>query len=351
MELVGELFLTASVALFLSFLVAKLVAMAMAVGDSDHKPPTVPDDGVAVAEVRYEESLRVRGSESERRVEFAKEAVEEVERLGEESVEEVQQPQEEGFGEQWETVGSPVEMKSEGEEKSLVEKALDFDARGGDEAGADDDSAEEETGTQSAADEAVTLQTEEVKLEKRESEGKDEKNEVESHNFGEEDDWEGIERNELESDFAAAVKFAESGAVDGGGPAVLGSDVQMELYGLRKVATKGTCRETQPPAPDPSARAKWDSWQRLGNMTPEMAMEQYITILSENVPGWMEDQVAGQIGKLPAAEEMPQTVAPVSSALLQPQPNIANERQSELKSGAERDDFTGVSDFENRATG
>lgn len=27
-------------------------------------------------------------------------------------------------------------------------------------------------------------------------------------------------------------------------------------------------------------------------MTPEMAMEQYVTILSENVPGWMEDQVA-----------------------------------------------------------
>lgn len=257
MELLGELFLTASVALFLSFLVAKLVTMAMAVGDSDHKPATVPDDGVAVAEVWYEESLRVRGTESERRVEFAEEAVEKVERLGEETVEEVQQRQEEGFGEQWETVGSPVEMKSDGEEKSLVEKALDFDARGGDEAGADDYSAEEETGAQSAADDAVTLQTEEVKLEKRESEGKDEKNEVESHNFGEEDDWEGIERNELESDFAAAVKFAESGAVDGGGPAVLGSDVQMELYGLRKVATVGTCHETQPPAPDPSARAKW----------------------------------------------------------------------------------------------
>lgn len=27
-------------------------------------------------------------------------------------------------------------------------------------------------------------------------------------------------------------------------------------------------------------------------MTPEMAMEQYVTILSENVPGWMDDHVA-----------------------------------------------------------
>ena len=35
-----------------------------------------------------------------------------------------------------------------------------------------------------------------------------------------------------------------------------------------------------------------NAWQGLGNLSPEMAMEQYITILSEKVPGWMEDHFA-----------------------------------------------------------
>lgn len=33
-----------------------------------------------------------------------------------------------------------------------------------------------------------------------------------------------------------------------------------------------------------------NAWQQLGEMTPEMAMEQYIWLLSEKIPGWMRDQ-------------------------------------------------------------
>ncbi|XP_024027366.1 acyl-CoA-binding domain-containing protein 3 [Morus notabilis] len=359
MELVGELFLTASLAVLLSFLVAKLVAMAMAVGDSDNKPLRVSDEGVVETEVRYEESLRVRSAESERRVEFVEEAVEKVDRLGGEILEELQHSQVEGFEGQPETVGSPGERTSEGEERSLDERALDFNAKGVDEAGADDDSAEEgsenrgveETSAKSAANDVVSLQTEEVRVVRSELEEKDEVNEVESHNIGDEDDWEGIDRNELENDFAAAVKFAEAEAKDGGRPAVLGSHVQMELFGLRKVATEGPCHEPQPPALDLSARGKWNAWQRQGKMTPEMAMEQYVTILSENVPGWMDDHFAGESREKPSEEEMAGTAAPVSGTLLHAQPNIASERESKLKFGAEKDDFTGASDLENRPTG
>lgn len=39
-------------------------------------------------------------------------------------------------------------------------------------------------------------------------------------------------------------------------------------------------------------RCARNAWQRLGNMNPEMAMEQYITILSDNIPGWMEGHLA-----------------------------------------------------------
>ncbi|KAM7279077.1 hypothetical protein ACFE04_006211 [Oxalis oulophora] len=69
----------------------------------------------------------------------------------------------------------------------------------------------------------------------------------------EDDDWEGIERSDLENTFAAAAKFVNSG----GDLVTVGSDVQMELYGLHKVATEGPCRESQPMALMMSARAKW----------------------------------------------------------------------------------------------
>ncbi|EXB28747.1 hypothetical protein L484_009433 [Morus notabilis] len=36
-----------------------------------------------------------------------------------------------------------------------------------------------------------------------------------------------------------------------------------------------------------------NAWQQLGEMTPEMAMEQYIWLLSEKIPGWMRDRFRG----------------------------------------------------------
>lgn len=36
-------------------------------------------------------------------------------------------------------------------------------------------------------------------------------------------------------------------------------------------------------------RCARNAWQKLGNMSPEEAMEQYVTLLSDRVPGWMEE--------------------------------------------------------------
>ncbi|KAI7742113.1 hypothetical protein M8C21_007254 [Ambrosia artemisiifolia] len=99
------------------------------------------------------------------------------------------------------------------------------------------------------------------------------------------DDWEGIERSDLEKVFAMA---AEYGKLDDKLLQSLGNDVQMQLYALYKVATEGPCREAQPMALKVSARAKWNSWQKLGDMTPDVAMEKYIALLSELVPGWTQ---------------------------------------------------------------
>ncbi|KAI3491382.1 hypothetical protein L1887_44310 [Cichorium endivia] len=96
------------------------------------------------------------------------------------------------------------------------------------------------------------------------------------------DDWEGVERSDLEKMFAMAADYGKEEAH----LQSLGNETQMQLYGLHKVATEGPCHEAQPMALKLSARSKWNAWQKLGNMDPDVAMEQYITLLSEKVPGW-----------------------------------------------------------------
>nr|XP_027091178.1 acyl-CoA-binding domain-containing protein 3-like [Coffea arabica] len=107
------------------------------------------------------------------------------------------------------------------------------------------------------------------------------------------DDWEGIERSELEKVFAEAVNYVEYGAKRKDEQLVsLGSDVLVQLYALHKLALEGPCHDPQPMALMFSARAKWNAWQQLGNMRPEVAMEEYIKILSDNNPGWMQHSSA-----------------------------------------------------------
>jgi hypothetical protein len=74
--------------------------------------------------------------------------------------------------------------------------------------------------------------------------------------FDLEDDWEGIERTELEKVFGAAVAFVGS-SYNAGLVSSIGSDAKMRMYGLHKIATQGPCREAQPMAFKLSSRAKW----------------------------------------------------------------------------------------------
>ncbi|KAK9163719.1 hypothetical protein Syun_004621 [Stephania yunnanensis] len=102
-------------------------------------------------------------------------------------------------------------------------------------------------------------------------------------NDDDDDGWEGIERSGIEKRFDAAVKFVEDNSdclskLDG--------NARMQLYALCKAAIEGPCYEPPPMALMVSARAKWNAWRKLGNMSPAVAMEQYIFILSEGIPGW-----------------------------------------------------------------
>lgn len=97
-------------------------------------------------------------------------------------------------------------------------------------------------------------------------------------------DWEGIDGNELDQAFVMAASFVEKMAFD---PSfTVSSNLQLQLYGLYKQATEGVCTASLPRAYKLTARAKWHAWKKLGNISPEEAMQQYISLLSELCPDW-----------------------------------------------------------------
>ncbi|XVE58338.1 hypothetical protein DITRI_Ditri04bG0162100 [Diplodiscus trichospermus] len=99
------------------------------------------------------------------------------------------------------------------------------------------------------------------------------------------DDWEGVESTELDEEFSAATAFVAAAAADRLSQKV-SNEVQLQLYGLYKIATEGPCTAPQPSALKMAARAKWQAWHKLGAMPPEEAMQKYIDIVTELYPTW-----------------------------------------------------------------
>ncbi|XP_073031955.1 acyl-CoA-binding domain-containing protein 1-like [Primulina eburnea] len=110
------------------------------------------------------------------------------------------------------------------------------------------------------------------------------------------DDWEGVESTELDETFSAATAFVATMAVDRAALKV-SNEVQLQLYGLYKIATEGPCSAPQPSALKMTARAKWQAWQKLGAMPPEEAMEKYIVIVNELYPSWAAGSATKRIDK------------------------------------------------------
>uniref|UniRef100_A0A2P2JCD0 Acyl-CoA binding protein 3B n=1 Tax=Rhizophora mucronata TaxID=61149 RepID=A0A2P2JCD0_RHIMU len=288
MELAQELMMTAVVAVLVSFLIAKLVSMVMAGDSSRDSKLTTSDrnfdrdtnDEVDMEELRFRERLQIRGFSGEKWTEAVGEAaatrkvdvfvgeagrvdgsgksvnrgvVAEIEcsQLADDSVEK-------GLKEEGEEQNKSLgEMLAKKEEVSDNEERVD--SKEGKEVNLEQlqpicvDLAGESSG--------VVEQSEEISI--VESELKEHVDEKKIEIESEEDDWEGIERSELEKSFAKAAKFVESGDLDGR-LSRLGSDVLIKLYGLHKLVTEGPCREQPPMALKVAARAKW--YQTLLNL-------------------------------------------------------------------------------------
>ncbi|MED6217286.1 hypothetical protein PIB30_016273 [Stylosanthes scabra] len=380
MELVtaSDLFVTASLALLLSLLVAKLVSMAMAsdpnTHNSHHQQPKT------LVSLQQERLTVQKPRSSERKVEFlapiqVSTNVEAARNVVEESKVEIESgvvdfeveafanvaelieehvaaaaaaEEEEGEEEVTENNGGseqldPREAVEDSMEQRKTESVEDFEEQKETESVKDSEEQRETEYCEEQREQECVQDCEDQREkecvedceEQRETECCEEQRKTEgitvaTFDDDDDDDWEGIERSELEKEFKSASEF-----VVGGGGNGLGSDVQMELYGLHKVATEGPCHEPQPMALKLNARAKWNAWQKLGNMTPDAAMEKYISVLSDKAPGWIKDTSAGTIELEPKGSEVSEFAVPESSTFLSDQQMTIAERELEQKSGAQ----------------
>uniref|UniRef100_A0A2M4BRB0 Putative acyl-coa-binding domain-containing protein 5 n=1 Tax=Anopheles marajoara TaxID=58244 RepID=A0A2M4BRB0_9DIPT len=99
----------------------------------------------------------------------------------------------------------------------------------------------------------------------------------------------------IEERFNAAVSVIRG--LPKNGPYQPSNDMLLRFYSYFKQATKGQCCERKPAFWDVVNRAKWEAWNRLGDMPKETAMQKYVDELkkivetmsyTDNVANFME---------------------------------------------------------------
>ncbi|XP_068646133.1 acyl-CoA-binding domain-containing protein 3 [Aristolochia californica] len=319
MEIFFELFLTAMLSLVVAFFLAKLLSIASASSDPEGK--SVGVDAVEEVAGESDGGLEEEGRRvvEDREISTAAPSVVEVRELDE--VAEI----------------GRVELRGSGldqEEEQVVRESVEEGGGviSGDELGAEIEKDRLEdvctVRSESNLDEHVS---EDVRVGEKDGEEVIESEKVEKSGglekqklLNDEDDWEGIEKSDLERRFGVVSGMVASD--EGGVLEKVGSDVHMQLYALHKIGTEGPCYEPQPSMLKSSARAKWNAWQQLGNMNPDLAMEQYITLVSESIPDWKESI---------SAKEEEQIVSPREVGGTE-DPDLSSSKHHKLDSGIER---------------
>ena len=72
---------------------------------------------------------------------------------------------------------------------------------------------------------------------------------------------------------------------------------KLRLYAHYKQATVGPAQGSRPSVFQQVARAKWDAWSELQNMSSTDAMLGYCSLVDEFVPGWRENVQEGHISQ------------------------------------------------------
>eukprot|EP01092_Planopodium_desertum_P009653 TRINITY_DN41907_c0_g1_i1.p1 TRINITY_DN41907_c0_g1~~TRINITY_DN41907_c0_g1_i1.p1 ORF type:complete len:118 (-),score=9.63 TRINITY_DN41907_c0_g1_i1:85-393(-) len=91
----------------------------------------------------------------------------------------------------------------------------------------------------------------------------------------------------LEKQFQAALRFTKEGPPDLQKKTPT-DEQRLRLYAYFKQITVGPCKKRAPPRLNFVARAKWDGWKKLGDLSKEEAMKKYIQTLEEFAPKWKD---------------------------------------------------------------
>ncbi|CAG8513984.1 8952_t:CDS:2 [Ambispora leptoticha] len=84
-----------------------------------------------------------------------------------------------------------------------------------------------------------------------------------------------MSENEILSvNFVSAVDF-----ISGDSSIKLSDDIKLKLYAYYKTATIGPCNTPKPSLLEFVARAKWNAWKSIGNMSQKEAMLRYIEVI------------------------------------------------------------------------
>ncbi|XP_041988608.1 acyl-CoA-binding domain-containing protein 5 [Aricia agestis] len=85
----------------------------------------------------------------------------------------------------------------------------------------------------------------------------------------------------LEDKFNAAVNVIRS--LPKSGSYQPSNEMMLKFYSYFKQATEGPCNKAKPGFWDVVNRAKWEAWSKLGDMSPEIAMQSYVDELHKIV--------------------------------------------------------------------
>ncbi|XP_052803068.1 acyl-CoA-binding domain-containing protein 5-like isoform X2 [Mya arenaria] len=113
--------------------------------------------------------------------------------------------------------------------------------------------------------------------------------------------------------FDSAVKVIHSLPKDG--PFQPSREMMLTFYGYYKQATEGPCKLPKPSFWDVVKKAKWDAWNKLGDMKREHAMDKYVEELKKIVEAMPQTQVVGDfMDKLGAFYEVVDEESPIEQA-------------------------------------
>lgn len=96
------------------------------------------------------------------------------------------------------------------------------------------------------------------------------------------------EESEGEQQFNEAAKYLEQ-LVD-----QLDQGTLLDFYGLYKQSTIGVCNIPKPGIFSLQAKAKWNAWHELGDMSKDEAMLLYVNKLNDIKPSWNKNTLSGE---------------------------------------------------------